>query len=372
VSPARCARSQAGYTILELLISTAIMLTVTGAIFSLMNPAQGTAQTQPEVADMQQRMRVTQETLFKELAMTGAGVYAGASTGSLLNWFAPILPRRTGRLNPDPSQGTASFRTDAISIAYVPNSYSQSTIRQDMPPQSAELKVTAQPNCPKKDPLCGFITGMSVLIMDTSGHFDMFTITNTQSDAAHLQHRGQNLSHKYEVGAQVTQVVSYTYYLETNQQSVNYNKFMRYDGDSTEIALVDDVVDLQFQYFGDPNPPKLPKPQAGTANCLYDAAGNYVAGMTTLTPQDGSFAELTKAMLTDGPYCGSGSNEFDADLLRVRKVRVLLRVQAAKASLRGTDMALFKNKGTALGGERYVPDYRVAFEVAPRNLNLAR
>ena len=363
----RRARSEAGYTILELLISTAIMLTVTGAIFSLMNPAQGTAQTQPEVADMQQRMRVTQETLFKELAMAGAGVYQGASTGSLLNWFAPILPRRTGFLNPDPTQGAASYKTNAITIAYIPNSYSQSTIRQVMPPQSVELKVTAQPNCPKKDPLCGFITGMTVLIMDTSGHFDMFTITNTQSDAAHLQHRGQNLSHQYEVGAQVTQAVNYTYYLDTAT-----NKFMRYDGDSTEIALVDDVVDLQFQYFGDPNPPVLPKPQAGTANCLYDAAGNYVAGMGPLPAQDGSFAELTKDVLTDGPYCGSGSNEFDADLLRVRKVRVLLRVQASKASLRGTDAALFKNKGSAPGGERYVPDYRVAFEVSPRNLNLAR
>jgi len=51
---------------------------------------------------------------------------------------------------------------------------------------------------------------------------------------------------------------------------------------------------------------------------------------------------------------------------------VLLRVQASKASLRGTDAALFKNKGSAPGGERYVPDYRVAFEVSPRNLNLAR
>jgi len=39
--------SEAGYTLLELLVSTAIMITVTGAIFSLMNPAQGNAQAQP-------------------------------------------------------------------------------------------------------------------------------------------------------------------------------------------------------------------------------------------------------------------------------------------------------------------------------------
>ena len=76
------------------------MLTVTGAIFSLMNPAQGTSQAQPEVADMQQRMRVGSDALFKELMMAGAGPYQGATTGSLVNFFAPILPRRIGRAEP--------------------------------------------------------------------------------------------------------------------------------------------------------------------------------------------------------------------------------------------------------------------------------
>ena len=36
--------NQAGYSLIELLVSAAIMLTVTGAIFSLVNPAQGNAQ----------------------------------------------------------------------------------------------------------------------------------------------------------------------------------------------------------------------------------------------------------------------------------------------------------------------------------------
>src|SRR6478672_12470831 len=89
-------RSDAGYTLIELLVSTAIMITVTGAIFSLMNPAQGNAQTQPEVADMQQRMRIGNETLFKEMMMAGAGPYQGNITGSLVKYFAPVLPRRVG------------------------------------------------------------------------------------------------------------------------------------------------------------------------------------------------------------------------------------------------------------------------------------
>ena len=363
---ARRLQSQAGYTIAELLVSTAIMLTVTGAIFGMMNPAQGTAQTQPEVADLQQRMRIGSETLFKELVMTGAGPYQGATTGSLINFFAPILPRRTGRIAPDPTMGLASYKTDAITLSYIPNSYSQTTISSPMPNVSAELKVFDQPNCPKGRELCGFEIGMQVIIFDTTSNYDTFIITNVQNSAGHLQHRQQPLNHPYQPGAQITQIVSNTYYL--NRAT---NQLMRYNGANDDLPIVDNVVDLRFDYFGDPNPPMFPKPPLGVANCLYDAAGNY-AGLATLAPDDGSLARLDAAILTDGPYCGSGPNTFDADLLRIRKVRVSLRMQAASPALRGTDPALFMQPGSALGGERHVPDYRVAFEVAPRNLNLAR
>lgn len=359
-------RSQAGFTLTELMISTAIMLVVTGSIFSLMSPAQGTSQAQPEVADMQQRMRVGSEILFKELVMAGAGPYQGASTGSLINFFAPILPRRTGRTGADPTRGAASFRSEAITLSYIPNSYSQTTIRDQMPSVAAELKVFDQPNCPRGRELCGFETGMQVIIFDPSGNFDTFEITNVQDEAGKLQHRQDPLNYPYEPGAQVTQIVSNTYYLDTTT-----NKLMRYNGADEDIALVDNVVELEFQYFGDPNPPRFPKPAAGAANCLYDADGNYI-GPAALPPTDGSLVALSSAILTDGPYCGSGSNEFDADLLRIRKVRVNLRVQAASETLRGSDPVLFRKPGTAPGGERYVPDYRVSFDVTPRNLNLAR
>jgi hypothetical protein len=360
----RSLAGQAGYSILELLVSTAIMITVTGAIFGLMNPAQGNAQTQPEVADMQQRMRVGNETLFKEMVMAGAGPYQGSVTGSLVRYFAPVLPRRIGRVNPD---AATVFKDDTITLSYIPNSYSQTTISASMPNVSAELKVTAQTNCPADaGALCGFNEGMDVIIFDTSGNFDMFTITEVQDAAAHMQHRGQDLSKPYNIGASVTQIVSNTYYLDRTT-----NQLMRYNGGTNDVPLVDNVVDLKFEYFGDINPPLFPKPIPGEANCLYDAAGNYV-NLPTLAPDDGSLAVLTGAMLTDGPMCGGGSNQYDVDLLRIRKVRMTMRVQAANPSLRGADTTLFRNPGTSRGGEKFVPDYTISFEVSPRNLNLTR
>ena len=359
----RARRQEAGFTIVEVLISTAIMLTVTGAIFALVAPAQGSNQAQPEIADMQQRMRVGTETLFKELMIAGAGPYMGNDTGSLVRFFAPILPRRGGS-NPDARN---VFRPDAITLTYVPNTSSQTTIRDEMPPQAVPIKVEAQPGCPdtNHNALCGFKEGMEVLIFDSTGTYDTFTITSVADEALQLRHQGVVLSKTYEIGSRIVEAVKRTLYLDTATRQ------LRSISGDVDLPLVDNVVGLTFQYFGDPAPPMLPKPPPGTANCLYDAAQNYI-GPGPLVPTDGSLAALPPAILIDGPFCGGATNEFDADLLRVRKVRVTLRMQAAPASLRGSDPLLFVHPGSAEGGERFLPDYRLTFEVAPRNLNLAR
>lgn len=359
------ARSEAGYSLIELLVSTLIMLVVTGAIFTLMNPSQGTAQAQPEVSDQQQRMRVSTDMLYKDLVMAGAGPYQGATTGSLLSFFAPILPYRAGQVNNDPLSNVF-YRPDAITLVYVPNTSSQTTITTSMPNASAEIKVAAQPNCPQGDELCGFKQGTSVLIFDNTGAWESFEITQIQTAALHLQHRGQKFQKAYDAGANITEAQFHTYWLD----SVN-DRLMHYDGLVTDLPVADNVVGLTFRYYGDPNPPLAPKPVIGTANCLFDVSGNSL--LPTLPATSGSLVELTEAMLSDGPWCGvGGSSQFDADLFRVRKVRVSIRTQAASPAFRGTNTTLFRRAGTARGGERFIPDFATSFEVTPRNLNLAR
>jgi Prokaryotic N-terminal methylation motif len=364
MSPRQRLSSERGFSLLELLVSTAIMMVVTGAIFSMVNPSHGTAQAQPEVSDIQQRMRIGSDTLFKELMMAGAGPYFGDRTGSLLNFFAPVLPRRLGLINADDAR---VFRSDTLTLSYVPNSYSQTTIELAMPPQSTELKVTYPPNCQVPRELCGFEQGQTVIIFDETGHFDTFTLTQVQNDAAHVQHRGTQLNYTYAAGSTITQIVSYTYY-----RNAATNQLVRYDGANTETPIVDNVVDLRFDYFGDPESPTKPDPGvAGGANCLYDAMHNLV-GLPTLTADEGSLAILKPSQLTDGPWCGGGDTEFDADLLRIRKVRMTLRMQASNAELRGSNPLLFLNPGRAKQSMTMVPDYVVRFDVSPRNLNLIR
>ncbi|HXH05186.1 MAG TPA: prepilin-type N-terminal cleavage/methylation domain-containing protein [Vicinamibacterales bacterium] len=361
----RSPRREAGYSLVELMVSTAIMMVVTGAIFALVNPAQGTSRVQPEFADLQQRMRVGVDTLARDLLMAGAGPYQGATTGSLTQFFAPIVPRRLGRTNPDPP---TMYRSDSISLVYVPNTASQTTIRDPMPNESAELKVNPQPNCPQGDPLCGFREGMSLMIFDPAGNWDAFVITNVQEQALHIQHRGQRFQTSYQPGAVVVEASWRNYYWDSTQLQLRY-----YDGIVTDVPVLDNVVGLRFTYFGDPNPPTSPRPPIGQSNCLFDSSGN--PRLPVLSSTSGSLIQLDPAILVDGlpQWCGAGTNQFDPDLYRIRKVRVTLRTQAGDPSLRGSDPRFFARPGVGRGSVGgFVPDYELQFEVTPRNLNLVR
>ena len=250
-------RDDAGFTIVELLVSSLIMLVVTGAVFSLLNPAQGTFQVQPEVSDLQQRLRVGIDTLQKDLVMAGAGTYNGESAGALSYFIAPVMPYHAFGDTTDPELGTF-FRTDAISLIYVPPTPSQTTISQQMPPKSVEIKVNAQPNCPPKKgfELCGFSQGDQAIIFDENGNWDFFVITQVQDEAVHMQHREQDFSVGYAANSALTQVYAVTYYLKADDATKTY-QLMYFDGWNIDLPVVDNVVDLRFQYFGDPNPAQL-------------------------------------------------------------------------------------------------------------------
>jgi hypothetical protein len=63
---------------------------------------------------------------------------------------------------------------------------------------------------------------------------------------------------------------------------------------------------------------------------------------------------------------------YDADILRIRKIGVRLRVQVASAELRGPAGVLFSNGGTSTNTTLMVPDQEIRFDIVPRNFNLGR
>jgi hypothetical protein len=378
------------------------MVTVIGAVFTVMNPAQGTYRTQPEVSDLQQRLRIASDTLGKDIVMAGAGMYNGGMTGALSNYFAPVMPHGLG----DPSLGVyfraaqgAVDATDAISFFYVPSTGAQTTISEPMPQPSSELKVDPQPNCPpaKAEQLCGFYDGMRAIIFDDTGSWDPITITQVQPQALHLQHKDP-LSKRYQPGAVVAMASTRTYYLQSDDATKTY-QLRLFDG-LNDLPVVDNVIKLEFEYYGDPLAPVLlpnkalsdpigpyttygPKPPAlgidnandtwgAGENCVYSVqGGQHVPRLPDLAT--GGHVRLTQAMLTDGPWCPDATAvmRYDADLLRLRRVRIKLRVQAP-AELRGPAGTLFRRAGTNSAGQHFVPDQEIAFDITPRNLNLGR
>jgi len=383
-----------GYSLVELLVVTAITLVVMGGVFSVLNPSQGTFRAQPEVSDVQQRLRVAVDTLKRDLLVTGASTYASAG-GPLSYFFAPIMPYKMALGEWDPP---GTFRTDAITLMFV-SSTVETTIRDPMPRPSAELKVDPVAGCPSSDELCGFEEGMQCIIFDDTGAWDLFTVTHVQASSLHLQHRQQpDLSKAYQPGARIAQFAARTYYLNAD---VGNEVFELRQRELVDLPIVDGVVALRFDYFGDPLPPTLrksvtdpvgpwttygPKPPAlgevasgsdypAGENCVFQLnGGQQVPRLPSLTPGTNGLVPLTSAMLTDGPWCPSSTSSlrFDADLLRVRQVRVTLRLQALSKSLRGPAGVFFTRGGTARTTETLVPDQEVQFDVAPRNLNLGR
>ena len=380
-----------GFTIVEMLISALITMAVMAAIFTLMDPAQGMFAAQPDLMEMQQRLRIGVDALTKDLLMAGGGTYSGSIAGPLGHYLAPILPCRIGSAAPDPP---GQFYTDRITLIYVPPTAAQTTIAAPIRSASAQVTVTDEAGCPPADAACGFDKGMGVLIMDGTGAWDAFTVTDVQGSTLQLQHRGPQPANAYAAGAHIAQIVMNTYWLKTDTVAES-DQLMRYDGSQTDLPIADNVVGLSFEYYGEPRPPELrpgvalaatygPAPPAldvdnpadewgAGENCAFTLSSDaHLPRLEWLGGGDTGLVRLTQAQLTDGPWCpdAASAGRYDADLLRIRMVRVTLRVQVGNPSYRGPAGSLFTRGGTSRGGERYLPDQEIRFDVTPRNLGL--
>ena len=212
----------AGFSIVELLIATAITMAVVGAILTVVSPAQLMFRVQGDAADLHQRLRAAGDTMSADVRAAMA-----------------IRPYRVGATRDDAAAGVY-YRPDTLTVLGVPS---------------------------------------SALSLD--------------ADA------------------------SRTYYLRTAAPGTF--QLMQYDGGLSDLPMIDHVVRLSFDYFG-----------AATAS--------------------GPLVRLEPATLIDGPWIEDAAHRvFDADLLRVREVRALVRLETTDPLLR-----------------RLVPDEEIVLDMAMR------
>jgi hypothetical protein len=373
-----------GSSLLELTIAVALFSAVMASLFAAMHPVQGAFASALDVADIQQRTRIAVNVLTRDLIAAGAGASTGVQAGPLINYFAPVRP--VDLLGAGPLSGTAS---DALSILYVPSTAVQTTLIAELPADGEILRVADDPGCPVDTAVCGISVGMTLLVYDDIGHVDTFTVTGVAHDHALVRMTSRPVGvprAAYQAGSKVVEAEARTYWRKTSAEASG-NQLMR-----DEAPVVEHLVGLTFDYFGDPEPPRLdagvptygPKPPPFTIqttgypageNCTFTVDPAGPAHVPRLPPLGigGALVELTAAQLADGPWCPDEAdvNRWDADVLRIRKVGITVRVEAALASLRGPAGALFANGGSSRSGA-WVPDQVIHWEVAPRNLNLER
>ena len=106
-----------------------------------------------------------------------------------------------------------------------------------------------------------------------------------------------------------------------------------------------------------PPPKAVEAPPFGAGeNCLFVNDGSPLPSprLEIRGAPGSALVRLAPGELTDGPWCPSddANNRFDADLFRVRRIGVTIRVQSALAALRGPAGVLFTHGGTSRGGSR--------------------
>ncbi|MCA1560392.1 MAG: type II secretion system GspH family protein [Acidobacteria bacterium] len=227
----RRADSSAGFTVIELLISAAIGLLATAAVCTLLTSGQVLARTETERASMLQRLRVGSDVLSASIRAAGAGPDGGAAPGALSRRFAPILPRRIGRLRADSED---VFRDDAITTVSVATDAIPATLAFALPPGSSELYVD-ESFCGSGS-ACGISTGDTVAVFDSHGRFDFLSVLLVEGSRVQVRHCGGGLTAGYSRGTPVVAVDVATHYLDRAA-----NQIRRYDGDASDAPSIDDV-----------------------------------------------------------------------------------------------------------------------------------
>jgi hypothetical protein len=304
-----------GFSLVEALVAMTLTLIVTGTALALVAPASRVSSTQPEVVDVQQRARVAAETIARDLASAGAGMFTGASRGVLTTAIPAVLPRRLGA---DRGDGPDVARDTAITLLSVPLSAAETSLAAPISSASLTLTMNPSPNCGAA-PLCGLTAGRDVLVRDDTGHFDVFRITRVAGAVGTLRHHGQDLAWIYPAGAAVTEVVTRTFDYDPVARQLR-----QYDGDQSDQPAVDHLSRVSFSFLA------------------------AAPGSDALVP-------LPLTSFTDGPWIGAGTTRFDAHLLNVRAVRVTVTAEAADTAL----------------AARVAP-VTVSLDVTPRSMSVGR
>jgi prepilin-type N-terminal cleavage/methylation domain-containing protein len=210
-------RRSGGFTLIEILIAMALMVTFSGAMMSMILAGQSIARMQPEAADVQQRARVVLQTLGAELALAGAGLDRGPQAGPLAQYFPPVGPSADG----------------GITIWYVSSRWAQTTLAGPLAPGATDALIQN----------AAFSPASTGIVFDTHGCHDVLRID--AATPAWLQVRAGSRACSYAAGDAIAQGEVRTYRVDAGTRQL----LRRDEATGGSVPVLDNVAAMAVEFL---------------------------------------------------------------------------------------------------------------------------
>ena len=214
--------------LVEVLLSTALALALSGTILSLVSAGQTLARTQPERADLQQRARMALQVIGADLRDAGAGIDRAPAGGPLNRAFPPIAPASGGGVTVWRATGGAAQGTIAMAAA------AGATL----------LTLQDSPICPAGQAACGFTAGATVLAFAAGGCRTAARVAAVVGNAVQLT---TPVNCALPAGAMVAEGVVRTYVVDTVARQL----LRRDESNGATAPLLDGVTSLSLALYRD-------------------------------------------------------------------------------------------------------------------------
>jgi Tfp pilus assembly protein PilW len=203
-------RRVGGFSLVELLIAMAVMVTFGGALLSLVLAAESMARMQPEAADVQQRGRIALQILGSELGLAGAGFDRGAHAGPLAAHLPPIATSADG----------------GITIWYVSSRHAQTSLAAPLAQGAVDAIV---------EDSTGFTRGSTAILLDGAGCYDLLRVDEVVEGSLHV--RAGSRACAYAAGAAIAQGEVRTYRVDAGTRQL----LRRDEATGISVPLLDNV-----------------------------------------------------------------------------------------------------------------------------------